>query len=188
MTGHPGHGDGNEPARPPAEDSVRIWAAPGVITDPERPELGEFATLTVVSSVSAYTADPTPGADPVDVLLSGLLARGYALLPALNVEEFLALPVLEHWTVHHHADGVLHVAEPAGVFYLGDLGAAAPPRWEPSLRQRGWLVVLVCAGVDLHRPDRNARIVRAIRRGNVIAAQIPLADSARGPTRQGPHW
>lgn len=174
----------NEPRRPgdpagrpgaegraPLPEVGRTWALPGVATDPSRPDIGVLPILTVASSVSVYTGDP--GADPVDVLLSGLLGRGFTLLTGVSMAELGGLPVLPDWSARYEG-AELRIVEPGGWFYLGDVGPAVPPSWLSALRARRQLVVLVCSGeVDLFRVDRDVQLRRAQQHGEVVAAQIP---------------
>jgi hypothetical protein len=62
--------------------------------DPARPDLGSIAALTVLPSLRLRTGDEHPGADPVDVIVSHLLAQGFALLAAFDPASLVALPIL----------------------------------------------------------------------------------------------
>lgn len=132
-----------------------------------------------MSSARVRTADPHPGAESVDAVLSTLLGRGFALLSSYRPADLVALPVLHDWSaVLHAAAGgraELEVGAPGEVFYRGDLGGSPPAGWHAALSRRRLLVVLVCSGVDLSGPDRTARIRAAQASGWCVAGQVPTS-------------
>jgi hypothetical protein len=167
-------GKGESPLDPRAvADGLTIWASPGVVADPARPDLGLVAALTCLPSRTAYTGDEREGAEPVDVVASSLLGQGFALLTAFDAASMVALPIPSGWVgaltpdVRH-----LTVVAPGGVFYDGDLAAEVPPRWSEAVDRRGLLVLLVSTGTALPRPGQVTSMEAARRAGNIVAAQI----------------
>jgi hypothetical protein len=69
----------------PDLDGLAIWARPGLVTDPADPAAEPVAALTCVPALTVHTHDTHPGADPVDVIATTLLSRGFALLAALDL-------------------------------------------------------------------------------------------------------
>jgi hypothetical protein len=157
----------------PNLEGLMIWASPGMVTDAAGTGGGLIAALTCVPSLTLHTGDEHPGAEPVDVITSTLLGHGFELLVAFDRATLLDLPVLPGWSAELDAEGHrLHVAEPGGTRYDGDLGPALPSGWNETLERRGLLVLLVASGVDLERLDRAASVDAARRAGNVVGAQI----------------
>jgi hypothetical protein len=78
----------------PDLDGLAIWARPGLVTDPADPAAEPVAALTCVPALTVHTHDTHPGADPVDVIATTLLSRGFALLAALDLTALTELPVL----------------------------------------------------------------------------------------------
>jgi hypothetical protein len=160
---------------PPDLEGLAIWATPGLVTDPANPAAEPVAALTCVPSLSVHTYDRHAGAEPVDVIATTLLGQGFALLAALDLAALTELPVLPGWSAELDATGQhLHVTDPAGSLYDGDLGAAVPSGWYEALDRRGLLVLLVASsGVDgSDDPDRAAALDAARRAGGVVGAQI----------------
>ena len=158
---------------PPDLDGLAIWATPGLVTDPTNPAAAPVAALTCVPSLTVHTHDSHPGAEPVDVIATTLLSQGFALLAALDLTALTELPVLPGWaaqldTTGHH----LHVTDPTGSLYLGELGAAAPTGWYPALERRGLLVLLVASGSNLDGSEGAAALDAARRAGGVVGAQV----------------
>jgi hypothetical protein len=154
-------------------DGVTIWAAPGLVTDATRPDLGAIAALTCVPSMTLHASDDHPGADPVDLVASNLLGQGFALLTAFDPATLVALPILEHWVCALTPDGRrLTVLEPAGVLYDGDLASAVPAGWHDAVDRRGLLVLLVSTDTGLRGPGQVTSMDSARRAGNVVAAQV----------------
>ncbi len=150
---------------------VTIWGVPGLVDDPTDPETGAVAVLTVVLSASVYTADDYPGADPVDVIASGLLGRGFALLAAPDVAALVALPVLRDATaVLDEPRHWLRITDAKAALYDGGLGPVAPG-WSATVHRRRLLVVLISAAVDLAALDKA-----------VVGAQIQLAPDGVRPS------
>jgi len=120
------------------------------------------------------------------VITSTLLGHGFELLVAFDRATLLRLPVLPAGPPSWDAEGHrLHVAEPGGQRYDGNLGPALR-RVERALERRGLLVLLVASGVDLERQDRAASVDAAGGAGpNVVGAQIRhLPDRlTQGPDR-----
>lgn len=157
-------------------DAVTIWAVPGLVDAPAHPALGSVAVVTVVPSMTVHTRDDYPGADVVDVIASGLLARGFALLGGPEVQQLLELPVLADSRAElRDQDTRLRITDGDSALYEGGLGQA-PAGWSAAARRRGRLVVLVSAAVEAHAPDRAAQVAHACADGAVVAAQIELAE------------
>ncbi|HEX4246963.1 MAG TPA: hypothetical protein VH008_03790 [Pseudonocardia sp.] len=155
-------------------DGVTIWAAPGLVTDVTRPDLGAVAALTCVPSVTVHASDDHPGAEPVDMIASNLLGQGFALLTAFDPAALVGLPILERWVGALTPDGRrLTVVEPAGVLYDGDL-SAVPAGWYDAVDRRGLLVLLVSSDAGLRGPGPVTSMDAARRAGNVVAAQIRI--------------
>jgi hypothetical protein len=154
---------------------VTIWAAPGVVVDDDRPDLGTVAVLTAVPSITVHTSDAHLGAEVVDVILSGMLESGFALVVTADPAELAGLPLLPGWEAVLDAGGQqLQVLEPGGSMYDGDLGEAVPPGWHDAVRRRARLVILVGSAIDLWSEARTERIAAARRSGRVVGAQVPL--------------
>jgi hypothetical protein len=162
---------------PPDLEGLAIWATPGLVTDLTDPAAEPVAALTCVPSLSVHTHDTHPGAEPVDVIATTLLGQGFALLAALDLTALTELPVLPGWSAELDTTGQhLHVTDPTGSLYDGDLGAAVPTGWHRALDRRGVLVLLVASsGVDgSGHPDRAAALDAARRAGGVVGAQIHM--------------
>ncbi len=167
---------------PDLASGMTIWAVPGLVEDPEDPAPGAVAVLTVVPSVSVHTADGYPGADPVDVIASGLLGRGFALLVAPEVAQLVALPVLRDATaVLDEAQHWLRITDETAALYDGEL-APVPPGWSAAVHRRGLLVVVISAAVDFAAVDRAAQVAAACAAGAVVGAQIQLAPEGVRPS------
>jgi len=152
---------------------VTIWASPGLVTDPARPDLGSIAALTVLPSLSLHTSDEHPGAEPVDVIASNLLAQGFALLTAFDPASLVALPILREWVGAVSPDGRrLTVVTPIGTLYDGELAEQIPPRWHEAINRRGLLVLLVSTDATLRGPGQVTSMDDARQAGNIVAAQI----------------
>lgn len=157
----------------PNLEGLMIWASPGMVTDVSGGGEGTIAALTCVPSMSPHTRDHYPGAEPVDLITSTLLGHGFELLVAFDRATLLDLPVLPGWSAELNADGQrLHVTEPGGTRYDGNLGPAVLEGWNEAVERRGLLVLLVASGVDLEQFDRAASVDAARRAGNVVGAQI----------------
>ncbi|WP_130295422.1 hypothetical protein [Pseudonocardia sediminis] len=148
------------------------------MADPDLPEFGSVATMTVVPSVQVHTSDPRPGAELIDAVLADLLARGFGLVSQFGVVELTSLPVPPTWSARLDAGAARLTIAADAVFYDGDLGSAAPAGWLGALRRRGLLVLLVCSDVDLARADRTSQIAAAGRRGGLVGAQISLRETS----------
>lgn len=154
---------------------VTIWAAPAVVVDDARPDLGAVAVLTAVPSITVHTSDEHPGAEAVDVILSGLLESGFELVVTTDPAELTGLPLLRDWEAVLDAGGQqLQVLEPGGSMYDGDLGEAVPPGWHDAVRRRARLVLLVASAIDLWSEARTERIAAARGSGRVVGAQVAL--------------
>ncbi len=157
-------------------DVLTIWASPGIIEDPARPDLGPVAVLTLVPQMTVHTADDYAGAEPVDLIVSDLLRSGFGLLSRLDPAELTDLPTLDGWAAQLDPDGQrMRIVEPGGTFYDGDLGAAPPASWHDALHRRGRLVALFGSAVDIGAADRGERINDAAAGGGVVGAQLPVA-------------
>jgi hypothetical protein len=152
---------------------VTIWASPGLVTDPARPDLGSIAALTVLPSLTLHTSDEHPGADPVDVIASNLLAQGFALLAAFDPASLVALPILREWVGALSPNGRhLTVVTPHGTLYDGELAEQVPPHWHETIHRRGLLVLLVTTDTTLRGPGQVTSLEDARQAGNIVAAQI----------------
>jgi hypothetical protein len=167
-------GDPIDPAD--LDDELTIWACPGVLDDPARADLGPIAVLTLVPSITAHTSDGHPGAERIDVIISGLLGSGFGLVSRLQPAELADLPTLDDWSARLDDHGQhLQITQPSGtLLYDGDLGAAPPQGWHAALRQRRRLITLVSSTVHLEALDRGTRIDEAAGSGGVVGAQLPL--------------
>jgi hypothetical protein len=155
-------------------DAVTIWAVPGLVDAPADPALGSVAVVTIVPSMTVHTRDDYPGADVVDVIASGLLARGFALLGGPEVHQLLELPVLADSRAElRDQDTRLRITDGDSALYEGGLGKA-PEGWSAAARRRGRLVA--CAAVEAHATDRAAQVAHACAAGAVVAAQIEMAE------------
>jgi hypothetical protein len=166
---------------PPDLEGPSIWATPGLVTDPSDPAAEPVAALTCVPTLSVHTQDARPGAEPVDVIATTLLGQGFALLAALDLAALTELPVLPGWVAEFDTTGRhLHVTDPSGSLYDGDLGAAAPTGWHQALDRRGLLVLLVASsGIDgSNGPDRASALDAARRAGGVVGAQVRIQQPA----------
>ncbi len=156
-------------------DAMTIWAVPGLVDDPAHPALGSVAVVTVIPSMTVHTRDDYPDADVVDMIASGLLARGFALLGGPEVHQLLELPVLSDSRAElRERDARLRITDGDSALYEGGLGQA-PAGWAAAARRRGRLVVLVSAAVEPHATDRAARVAQACAAGAVVAAQVEVA-------------
>ncbi len=107
---------------------VTIRAAPGVVVDDARPDLGAVAVLTAVPSITVHTSDEHPGAEVVDVILSGMLESGFALVVTADPAELTGLPLLRGWEAVLDAGGQHTVELPAITARgVGDKGIQRPP-------------------------------------------------------------
>lgn len=152
---------------------LTISGSPGLYRDPDRPDHGVVATMTLVPAVEVSTADDRPGAEPVDAVLAALLGRGFALVSELDIAALLALPTPPEGAARLDARTGGLWLEVGLLAYDGDVGSSPPPGWAAAIARRGWLVVLVASGVDLTAPDRTARIARARAEGRLVGAQVP---------------
>ncbi|MGH3611183.1 MAG: hypothetical protein ACRDRK_00885 [Pseudonocardia sp.] len=156
-------------------DELTIWASPGVIADPARPDLGSIAVLMLVPSITAHTSDDHPGAEQIDVIISDLLRSGFGLVSRLEPAELAELPTLGEWSaLLGHNGQYLQITEPGGTLYDGDLGGAPPEGWHAALHRRRRLVALVGSAVDIGAVNRGDRIDQAAGTGGVVGAQLPL--------------
>jgi hypothetical protein len=175
-------GDSIDPAD--LADELTIWASPGVIDDPARPDLGPIAVLTLVPSITAHTSDDHPGAEQIDVIISDLLRSGFGLVSRLEAAELAELPTLGDWSaLLDHNGQYLQITKPGGTLYDGDLGAAPPEGWHAALRRRRRLVTLVGSALDIGAVDCGARIDRAAGTGGVVGAQLPFLVTRRDVPR-----
>ena len=84
----------------------------------------------MVPSITAHTHDDYPGAEPIDLVLSSLLAQGFALLAGFGPMELVELPVLVGWSARLDSTGqLLELGKPDEVLYDGNLGPAVPMGW-----------------------------------------------------------
>jgi hypothetical protein len=163
-----------------------------VVSDAERQDIGEVAVLTLVSSVTAHTGGSQPGAEGVDVLISRMLAEGFALVDSFTPVALLELPTPEAWRRSVSEDGMrLAITEPDGAFYLGEMGASPPPGWYDALTRRQRLVVLMAS--NLNRADSiKDSLDNARQFGNVVGALLPVTpqrpDNGRRATRTILRW
>jgi hypothetical protein len=109
-----------------------------VVSDAERQDIGEVAVLTLVPSVTAHTGGSQLGAEVVDVLISRMLAEGFALVDSFTPAALLELPTPDAWRLSVSEDGMrIAITEPDGAFYLGEMGASPPPGWYDPLAGAG---------------------------------------------------
>lgn len=156
------------------DEKLTLWASPGLLDDPDRPDLGQLAVLALVPSIIVQ-ARPQPGAELIDVLTSSLLGSGFGLLARVEPVDLVALPVLDQWSALLDRDGgLLRITEPDGTLYDGDLGPAPPDGWHDALRHRGRLIVIFATGVDIGADDRGDRVDGAAAEGRIVGAQLPL--------------
>lgn len=118
----------------------------------------------------------------MDVIATALLGQGFELLAALDLTALTGLPVLPGWSAELDATRQhLHVTDPSGSLYEGDLGEAVPTGWHQALDRRRLLVLLVASsGVDASdgAGDRAAALDNARRAGGVVGAQIRTHQAA----------
>ncbi|MDT7619508.1 MAG: hypothetical protein QOF99_409 [Pseudonocardiales bacterium] len=157
--------------------AVSIWAVPGLVDDPDNPEVGLVPLLTVVPSIAVSTSDDYPGADSVDVIVTELLGRGFGLLVSPEVGELSALLVLRDASAALHGNGtLLRITDRDVALYDGELGPT-PQGWHACVRRRSQLVVLVSSAIDLYAGDRVEQIAAA---GAVVGAQVPMVANPSG--------
>lgn len=156
-------------------EAITLWGTPGLLEDPDRPDLGAMALLALVPNITVQTRDEHPGAELIDVIASSLLGSGFALLARLDLADLAALPLLADWYVELDPEGrILRIVEPTGTLYDGDLGPRPPTGWHDALRHRGRLIVLFGSDVDIGATDRQDRLDQAAGTGGLVAAQLPL--------------
>lgn len=164
-----------------AEDGLTVPASPGLLYDADhgvaaKPAPQALATLTIVPRFVAHIADPHPGAEQVDVILTHLLTREFHTLGRYAHSDLSALPIAVGWAVRLNASGDGVSIEGSGeVLYAGDLGAQVPQGWHDTVARAGQLGVLVATGIDLERSGRPGQIDAAARRAGVVAALIRTA-------------
>jgi hypothetical protein len=143
-----------------------------VVSDAERQDIGEVAVLTIVSSVTAHTSDTQPGAESVDVLISGMLAKGFALVSSFTPAALLELPTPDAWRLTLSRDGMrIAITEPDGAFYVGEVGASLPPGWYAALHRRQRLVVLMASNLSPADTIKDS-LDAAHQLGNVVGAVL----------------
>jgi hypothetical protein len=146
-----------------------------VVSDAAREDIGEVAVLTVVSPVTAHSSDTQPGSESVDVLISGMLAKGFALVTSFTPATLLELPTPDAWRLTLSVDGMrVAITEPDGAFYIGEVGGSLPPGWYDALNRRQRLVVLMAS--NLSPADTIKDSLDAARTfANVVGAVLPVA-------------
>lgn len=153
-------------------EAITLWGTPGLLEDPDRPDLGALALLALVPTITVQTRDEHPGAELIDVVASSLLGSGFGLLARLEPAELAALPLLADWYVELDPDGgVLRIVEPTGTLYDGDLGPRPPAGWHDALHRRGRLIVLFGSGIDGGADGREDHLAGA---GGLVGAQLPI--------------
>jgi hypothetical protein len=145
------------------------------VSEAARPDIGEVAVLTVVSAVTAHTSDTQPGAERVDVLISRMLAKGFALVTSFTPAALLELPTPHGWRLAVSADGLrVVITEPDGLCYVGEVGASLPPGWYAALTRRQRLVVLMASNLAPADSIKDS-LDEARQFGNVVGAVLPVA-------------
>lgn len=156
-------------------EAITLWGTPGLLEDPDRPDLGALALLALVPTITVQTRDEHPGAELIDIVASSLLGSGFGLLARLEPADLAALPLLADCYVELDPDGrVLRIVEPTGTLYDGDLGPRPPTGWHDALRHRGRLIMLFGSAVDIGATDREDRLDQAAGAGGLVGAQLPL--------------
>ncbi|MEV1294900.1 hypothetical protein [Pseudonocardia sp. NPDC049635] len=126
--------------------------------------------MTVTFSITVTTADPHPGADPVDAITADLIGRGFTLLTGHGPPALQPAPELPGWWADLHQER-LQITAHGETFYDGDLGPAVPHGWHHTARARGRLTILTATELDLQRPDRGEQTHHAMHAGRLVAAQ-----------------
>ncbi|ALL79968.1 hypothetical protein AD006_32670 (plasmid) [Pseudonocardia sp. EC080610-09] len=159
-----------------------LLASPGVVRDERTGEVA--ATLTLALSRDIWASDPHPGAEPVSVLVSAMLGRGWALLTETDPSTVRGLPRPAGWSVEvPHPDGQIAIGTAGEVLYAGDLGPAVPSGWLSAIHVQGdELTVCVATDVDLTRRDLADHLAYARSRGQVAAAVLPVTLDRGGPS------
>lgn len=158
-----------------------LLASPGVVRNERTGDVA--ATLTLALSRETWVTDPHPTAEPVSVLVSEMLGRGWALLTDTYPGTVRGLPRPPGWSVQGPtADGQVAIGTADEVLYTGGLGAAVPPGWLAAIHaQDDHLAVCVAADVDLTRPDLTDHLAHARSRGQVAAALLPVTPHRAAP-------
>lgn len=155
-------------------ESAGIWAAPGLIIEPSRPELDPVAVLTCLIPLGVRSNDYRPGAESVNLVTSTLLAEGFALVTLLDPTALIELPFLADWSVDLDGE-LLESAESDNLIDDSGLGLGTPLNWRQALQRRGHLVLLMASHPDPGRIANPAAAVDTARReGNMVGAQVSV--------------
>lgn len=130
---------------------------------------------------------PSPGsADLVDVVISQMLTRGFALLGSLAHAELAAAPAVAGW--HASLDltrARAHITGPdAELLYDGTLGPI-PEAFASAMRASSTIALVIVSGSTLGEGSNDAVLTRAVQEGRAVAATIP-ADCRATRSRQVP--
>jgi hypothetical protein len=157
-------------------ETLTLWATPGVLpAGPDRAGAEVLGLLTLVPAVLVQTCDGYPGAELVDVVVTALLAAGFAMLARPTPAELVALPTPPGWTaVLAEDDSRLHITEPAGSFFDGDVGPAPPTGWHTALEARRELFVLFGTAGGAGAWDAGGA-VGGRGAASLVGARVPLA-------------
>lgn len=153
-----------------------LAVASGLVDDQADPVGPPVAVLVLATADSVHCADRFPGAEPVDVVISGLLAAGFVLLPEPDSSYLLGLEPLPGWRPRLHGDH-LQVRALVGEFYQGRVDDQVPVAWRRALRAHARLLVLVGSDTDLHSGERIGQLRRAAARGGLLAASMAAAEA-----------
>jgi hypothetical protein len=150
--------------------SVPAFAVAAVVSDAERPDLGEVAVLAIVPTLTIHTTTQ-PGQASVDLFVSSLLSKGLALAGSFTPAALLELPTPQGWRLSVVDDSTVSITEPDGVLYFGQLGAHLPPGWHAALARHHRLVLLMASNLGSGETVR-AFLDSARRQGNVVGASL----------------
>ena len=165
----------HEPAHPTAR-AVMV-GVPALLHEPEHPNAGLVAALTLIPTNTTFTGDLHAGAEPVTVVVSNLLGEGFGLVTSLEPAFLLTLPTPRGWSASVDPDTrALIINAPDGLLYAGALGVDVTPGWYHALATRNVLAVLVASGVEPADPSgiSLASIDTACIAGTVVGALIGL--------------
>lgn len=167
----------NPPGEPDEPDLSTLLNAPvpavavaAVVSDTERPDLGDVAVLTLMPAITIHRS-AGPDHDTVDRYVSNLLRKGLALVGSLTPAALLELPTPRGWRLSIADDATVSITEPEGALYFGNLDTHLPPGWHAALARHHKLVLLIASNVGSGDTVR-AVLDSARRHGHVVGASL----------------